>query len=561
MTDSFGKLTLIFPNGIEQEFTLGKTGVTLGRGLTNDIVLTDTRVSRTHASLECGQAGCTLIDLGSANGTLVNGNRVTRTALSPGDIITLGGSTLRFSVAPAQVESNVTIIDSESELDATLAHATLSMSLNDTSQARLVVFSPQGTWEVPIEDALNIGRQPGNDVVIDHERTSRQHARLERRGKAYILRDLGSTNGTLMGEERINEHVLSNGDTFRIGNAQLVFKDGFSAEQMTIADGTFSNRQALRRPVVFVPGMMGSELWLGNEQIWPNVKYLFKNPEIYRLSDDVPIEARDLVGEVVIVPNLIKLEKYRRLGDYLVEELGYTRGVDLLEFGYDWRQDVRRSSQKLTQAIEDWGVNLPITLIGHSLGTLVSRYYVEHLGGKKKVERLLLLGGPHQGAPKAATSMLMGPNILPFGLMGERLRQVLATFPSSFQILPDYPCAVDQHGNEINMLVDESWLPDAHRPLLRMARQFRKELGRKSSVPTLSVFGYGIKTILRIITRRDPQGAWQDVKFDIGTGGDASVPESSAVLGGTEIHPVRQYHGALYNDNDVKMRLKLELTR
>jgi hypothetical protein len=39
------------------------------------------------------------------------------------------------------------------------------------------------------------------------------------------------------------------------------------------------------------------------------------------------------------------------------------------------------------------------------------------------------------------------------------------------------------------------------------------------------------------------------------------VPESSAILKGSEIHPVRQYHGALYTDNDVKMRLRLELTR
>jgi hypothetical protein len=37
--------------------------------------------------------------------------------------------------------------------------------------------------------------------------------------------------------------------------------------------------------------------------------------------------------------------------------------------------------------------------------------------------------------------------------------------------------------------------------------------------------------------------------------------QSSAVLPGSEIHPVQQNHGTLYVDNDVKMRLKLELTR
>ena len=39
------------------------------------------------------------------------------------------------------------------------------------------------------------------------------------------------------------------------------------------------------------------------------------------------------------------------------------------------------------------------------------------------------------------------------------------------------------------------------------------------------------------------------------------IPETSAVLERAEIHPVQQHHGSLYADNDVKMRLKLELTR
>lgn len=43
--------------------------------------------------------------------------------------------------------------------------------------------------------------------------------------------------------------------------------------------------------------------------------------------------------------------------------------------------------------------------------------------------------------------------------------------------------------------------------------------------------------------------------------GDTDVHESSAVLSGSEINPVQQNHGSLYVDNDVKMRLQVELTR
>jgi hypothetical protein len=61
--------------------------------------------------------------------------------------------------------------------------------------------------------------------------------------------------------------------------------------------------------------------------------------------------------------------------------------------------------------------------------------------------------------------------------------------------------------------------------------------------------------------KRDQQGNWQDITFDSEPAGDGSVPEISANLDGSEIHPVQQFHGSLYGDNDVKMRLKLELTR
>jgi len=97
-------------------------------------------------------------------------------------------------------------------------------------------------------------------------------------------------------------------------------------------------------------------------------------------------------------------------------------------------------------------------------------------------------------------------------------------------------------------------------PLLRAAREFRRELGLHSSVPALSVFGYGIKTIASVSLHRD-NGVWSHITYSTEPSGDSGILEKSAVLPGTEIHPVQQYHGTLFVDNDVKMRLKLELTR
>jgi hypothetical protein len=171
----------------------------------------------------------------------------------------------------------------------------------------------------------------------------------------------------------------------------------------------------------------------------------------------------------------------------------------------------------------------------------------------------MLIGGPHQGVPKIAANLLTGVDLLPFGLMGKKLTEIIETFPSCYQILPLYPCGFDQNGQSFHFFEDESWVKPVYRPLLHLAREFRRELGMTSSIPTLSIFGYGIKTAMQMNIQRDINGIFQKVSIGVEPHGDSSVPESSAVLPRTEIHPVRQYHGTLFNDQDVKMRLKLEL--
>jgi len=563
MDQSFSKLVLTQQDCEGMEFVLEKANVTLGRATINEIVLLhDSKVSRHHARIDKRGAGFAIMDLGSTNGTYVNGNRVASSALSPGDVIKLGDTVFRFESGLPQIEPDVIPLDSEADLEKTLCRTTLSMTLKDTEIPRFAVHTPGKTWEVSMAgDALSIGRHPQSDIVLDQPMVSRHHARIEKRGEKFIIRDLGSSNGTFVGGKRMEEHALQDCDAILIGNARLVFKHKFSSEDLTLTDLPKGLKKVTRHPVIFVPGLTGSELWRGSERVWPNPKLFFTQPQQLRLSEDNPLEARAVVAEVVVVPNLIKLDRYSRLGDYLEESLGYERGKDLFEFPYDWRQDCRLAAKELAKAIDSWKISPRVVIIAHSMGSLVSRYYVERLGGKKKVSRMIFLGGPHYGAPKALMTLLFGPKLLPFGLLGERLRQVISTFPSMYQLLPIYPCAEDQKKQSIDLLSDETWLLEEQRPLLRTAREFRKELGTHCSVPSISIFGYGIKTVTRVKVKRNPQGRWQNVDFDVEEGGDATVPEQSAIVEGSEIHPVQQAHGSLYVDRDVKKRLKVELTR
>ncbi|HSF83359.1 MAG TPA: FHA domain-containing protein [Anaerolineales bacterium] len=562
MDISYGKLILLNPNGPEQEFKLAKASISLGRANTNDIILDDVRVSRSHAQLESSTRGLTLIDLGSSNGTRLNGLRIDRATLRPGDTISLGSQQLKYQVEDPSEDLGLTKIDSQMQLEQTMNQEYLPRVINETSTPSLVVFTGEKTWRVDLNnlDLAVIGRDESCAVYIESSKVSRRHAEVQQVSGAFVLKDLGSTNGTWLGEQQVEHHILQDGDTFRVGPAQIVFKRGFQEQALTMAD-EFLEVPTGRRTVVFVPGTMGSELWLGNERVWPSVRTIFTNPEIFIYPSRVPLEPRNIVDEVVIVPNLIKQDQYNRLGDYLVEELNYQRGVDFFEFPYDWRQDVRTSARQLAQLVEGLPAERPIIIIAHSLGTMVSRYYIERLGGHKRIERAILMGGPHKGAVKGLVSMLVAPEVLPFGIMGERLRQIILTFPSSYQILPDYAVGKDQHGVQINFIKDKGWLDDKYLPLLKMGRDFRNELGATASIPSVSIFGYGLKTIADVSVVRDARGKLQNVNYLSGNIGDGSVLEQSAFLAGTDIHPVHQHHGALFIDNDVKMRLKLELTR
>jgi hypothetical protein len=68
-----------------------------------------------------------------------------------------------------------------------------------------------------------IGRSPDNDLILRDPATSGHHARLERRGNQFFIVDLGSTNGTLVNGEPIQEKELKHGDKVTIGQNSVKF--------------------------------------------------------------------------------------------------------------------------------------------------------------------------------------------------------------------------------------------------------------------------------------------------------------------------------------------------
>src|SRR5947209_3639883 len=78
---------------------IGDEPVTIGRHAECDVVLDDTNISRRHAEVRRQGEDYMLVDLGSTNGSKVNGTRVKQQALADGDEITLGKTVLRFEAS------------------------------------------------------------------------------------------------------------------------------------------------------------------------------------------------------------------------------------------------------------------------------------------------------------------------------------------------------------------------------------------------------------------------------------------------------------------------------
>jgi adenylate cyclase len=92
---------LVSPDG-DQVFELRRgSALTVGRALTSDVPLLDPTVSRRHASLVADESGIELNDLGSSNGTFVNGQRVEHARITPGDVLTFGKISFNVSESPA----------------------------------------------------------------------------------------------------------------------------------------------------------------------------------------------------------------------------------------------------------------------------------------------------------------------------------------------------------------------------------------------------------------------------------------------------------------------------
>ena len=157
----------------------------IGRNAGNDVVLSDPFISGKHACIiQSDDGSYSISDLGSRNGTFVNGLRITQCPLNYNDIVKLGEFIIPWQQYFAPVAEN----------------------------------SPVGN----IIKTYSVGRSSENDIIIHDDYASSKHAFLYITDlKQAIIQDNKSSNGTFVNNCRIETHVLRPGDELKIARTRL----------------------------------------------------------------------------------------------------------------------------------------------------------------------------------------------------------------------------------------------------------------------------------------------------------------------------------------------------
>lgn len=257
--------------GTNQDIPLVADSLILGRKDDCEIVVDCNEASRHHARIVLGDGRPVLEDLGSTNGTVLNGRRLRQPEdLNGGDIILIGQ--VRYLVIAPGDTGNMTILggrlgkvddnyvvdqpdpnmtgirvpfprppgwSDKDDFAANRAPARQPLDRLADEMARqsiavenaaaiLMIVSDRGRNSLFVldagKDSWTLGRSAGNDVEISDVTVSSKHAILTRNSERWEVQDRHSTNGSRVNGKTINTSSLADGDTLQLGKVELLFK-------------------------------------------------------------------------------------------------------------------------------------------------------------------------------------------------------------------------------------------------------------------------------------------------------------------------------------------------
>jgi pimeloyl-ACP methyl ester carboxylesterase len=258
-------------------------------------------------------------------------------------------------------------------------------------------------------------------------------------------------------------------------------------------------RRAMRDVIVLLPGITGSVLQKDGKDIWA-----FSGGAIIRallslggsikdlaLTDDPPDEddlgdgvtADRVMPDIHLIPGFWKIDGYGKVSTAIEEAFDVRRGENFFEFPYDWRRDNRAAARKLARDTHDWlgawrersgNTDAKLILVGHSMGGIVSRYFVEVLDGWRDTRMLVTFGTPYRGSLNALGFLVNGMAKKLGFLTLVDLSAMLRSFTSVYQLLPIYPCY--DGGQGLGRIAETAGIPNVDQEKARAALAFHREI-------------------------------------------------------------------------------------
>ena len=273
--------------------------------------------------------------------------------------------------------------------------------------------------------------------------------------------------------------------------------------------------------VVLIPGITGSVLERNGREVWGasaaavlhglmsggrSIQDLIlenDDPAVDDLGDGV--RATRLVDDVHLFPGLWTIDGYTKVAQRLCQRLKLEPGVSYFTLPYDWRRDNRVAARKLQRESAGWLAarrrkfpDARMVLVAHSMGGLVSRYFLEVLGGWRDVRTLVSFGTPYRGSLNAVDTIINGArklNILD-------LTDLSRSFTAIYQLLPTYRCFDNGDGTLVKLsdVNDLPRLDRSHIDRIRAADAFHREIEKavaaNQAEAGASVVRYAIRPVV-----------------------------------------------------------------
>jgi pimeloyl-ACP methyl ester carboxylesterase len=260
----------------------------------------------------------------------------------------------------------------------------------------------------------------------------------------------------------------------------------------------------MRRPfkdvVVLLPGITGSVLQKDGKDVWAftggaALRALFSlggsikelaldgdDPELDDHGDGVT--ATRVMPDIHLIPGLWRIDGYGKIGETIREHFDVEPGVNSFEFAYDWRRDNRVAARLLARRCHNWlrswrersgARDAQLVLVGHSMGGLVARHFLEVLDGWRDTRALVTFGTPYRGSLNALDAIVHGARkaIGPVTLID--VSSLLRSLTSVYQLLPIYPCVADPDG-VLRRVAETTALPNLDPARAAAALAFHREI-------------------------------------------------------------------------------------